>query len=165
MDIVSHALWGTVIANKKPILLGLIFGAMPDIIGMGGLFGWRPYLIAHSLIALILVTMVTRKLFRGWVYGAAYGFHLATDVVTHSSGTRPLFYIPFLWRSIDPFIFEGWNWWYGKGLVLEILSGESLLVILVITKRFSHDRLNLLVITRITRREAPLSISSYHPFT
>jgi len=131
MDIISHGLWGSVISQKRSLLLGCLFGALPDIIAMGGTFGWRQYLVAHSLIALLLVAVIARLTLRTWVYGGAYGLHLFFDVLTHDHGTRPLFYLPFLWRSYDPIGFHGWSWW-GEGIGIEIANIIVLAVIIVI---------------------------------
>ena len=134
MDIVSHGLWGTVAANRKPFMLGLFFGALPDILGMGGYFGWRIYLVAHSLLAAIFVAVTARVVSDTWLYGGAYLLHLVMDTITHSFGTRPLFFVPLLWRSYDPFGFHGWNWWEGRGLYLEVANVIIVVAILLSTR-------------------------------
>lgn len=131
MDIISHGLWGSIVSRKRSILIGFLIGALPDIIAMGGTFGWRPYLVAHSLIGLLLVAVLTRAFFHTWVYSGAYCLHLFFDVLTHVYGTRPLFYVPFLWKSFDPIGFHGWSWW-GEGEGIEIANIIILTLIITI---------------------------------
>jgi hypothetical protein len=96
MDIFSHGTWGGIIARKQSIALGFLFGALPDIFGLGWYFGPKPYFVAHSFIAFVFVAIIARKVYHTWVYGEAYLLHILFDVLVHSRGTYTLFYVPFL---------------------------------------------------------------------
>jgi hypothetical protein len=131
MDLVSHGLWGSVVARRKSIYLGFLSGVLPDILGMGWHFGPRPYLIAHSLIGIIVIALISRTIFHTWIYGGSYSLHVFIDVFAHNRGTRPLFYVPFLWQSYDPIGFHGWNWWH-EGSILEIINWILLVFVLTV---------------------------------
>ncbi len=131
MDIVSHGVWGGVISKRESLLIGFLFGMLPDIIGMGGVWEWRLYLSSHSLIALAIIILISLTIFKTWVYAIAYAFHLFLDVFTHHSGTFPLFYVPFLWQGFDPIGFDGWNWWE-DGLPFEIINLICVVVVIIL---------------------------------
>ena len=131
MDLVSHGLWGSVITRKKSVYLGFLFGILPDILSFGWHFGPKPYMIAHSLLGLMIVALITRITFRTWIYAGAYSLHIILDVIAHNRGTRTLFYVPFLWKSNEPVGFHGWNWW-NEGKPFEIINWIILIVIIAI---------------------------------
>ena len=131
MDIISHGTWGGIISRKKSIALGFLFGILPDLLGLGWRFGPKPYMVAHSLIAFIIVALATRMVYHTWVYSIGYLMHLIFDVITHARGTYSSFYVPFLWRSYDPIGFHGWTWWH-EGMILEIINWCVLIVIIII---------------------------------
>jgi len=131
MDLISHGTWGAVIARRKSLALGFLIGTLPDILGLGWWFGPKPYLIAHSLIAFVIVAGATRIAYHTWVYSFSYLAHLLSDVIAHGRGTYSLFYVPFLWRSYDPIRFHGWNWWH-EGMILEVINWCVLIVVIII---------------------------------
>jgi hypothetical protein len=140
MDLVSHGLWGSVVTRKKSVYLGFLFGILPDILSMGWYFGPKPYLIAHSLLGLLVVALITRAAFHTWTYAGAYFLHIFFDVLVHNRGTSTLFYVPFLWKSYDTIGFHGWNWWH-DGFFLEIINWMILIPIITVIYVRKHRNL------------------------
>lgn len=131
MDFFAHIAWTYIIFNrlkKKELYLAMLFAALPDLIGWGGLlfyrvfnggfvgkpdiaaipqWTWTLYGISHSIIVfgivLLIVWLITRKLY---VFMLAYPIEILMDIPTHSREFLPT---PFLW-PISDWHFHGFSW-------------------------------------------------------
>src|SRR3989344_5446039 len=147
MDFFAHIAWTYIIFNKlkkKELYLALLFGALPDIIGWGGLlmfnlvngtFGrpnlaaiprwtWTLYGISHSIvvfgIVMLVIWLITRRLY---VFMLAYPIEILMDIPTHSREFLPT---PFLW-PISDWKFPGFSW----GQEWFMLLNWSLIIMLI----------------------------------
>lgn len=134
MDILFHALTGISVMQRSSWWLAAIFGALPDIIGLGGALDWRLYLFSHGIIAILLVFLIilVAKLQIELLF--FYSLHILLDIFFHASGTSNLFYP---WP--DPIGYTDVNWW--SSFWIEVIA-YSILIIVVVTRIFFDRRKN-----------------------
>ena len=136
MDIISHGLWGGLVAgrkSKKIFWTAFAIGLAPDLFSFGILFGARIlglasgpdwgngppdpasipqfvdvlYNITHSLVIFALVFgLVWFIRKKPFIPLFAWAIHILVDIFTHSTAFFPT---PFLWPVSD-FVINGMNW-------------------------------------------------------
>ncbi|MBI2436470.1 MAG: hypothetical protein HYV41_01860 [Candidatus Magasanikbacteria bacterium] len=136
MDIVSHGLWGGIVAGKKnrrTYWTAFLIGILPDFFSFGIFFlatifritpdiAWHAgpdnleivpeyvthlYNITHSLVVFVVVFLLVFMIRRKpFVPLLAWGLHIIMDIPTHSSAFFPT---PFLW-PVSNFRIDGVSW-------------------------------------------------------
>jgi hypothetical protein len=127
MDIISHALWGSITfgrKNKKSFWLAFILGMAPDLLSFGVLmvvtligngvkldFSHGPpdpnlvpgyihtlYDITHSFITFGVIFLILWAIFKRPIWEfTAWGLHILMDIGTHATSFFPT---PFLWPFV-----------------------------------------------------------------
>ncbi len=134
MDIFFHALTGFAFKWKSQYWQAALFSVLPDIIGMGGFFGWQIYNFAHSVSGIVVAFIIILLFTLPYELIIFYIFHEVIDWFTHGSGTSNILYPIYQ----DPIHVLGINWW--QNLWIELLP--YILIISLIFYRYKLGNYN-----------------------